>query len=309
MRTIRITPVLPLFGALCLTIGIGRVPAAQLIWDPSQNGSGIASSGNWDTNAGNTIWYNGSSDVLWSQTSPTSPTQGATFNGPDAAPGTYSIVLDTVQVAVNSLIINSNGYSFSGTNAVYIGANSILSVGAGKTVTFNCPMAGSGTVPVWLLGSGSSMYVGGSLGSGQQIRLAGPANSAYYLGGSASGPAIVYVLAPVNLTNGTISTTASFFIGYQQTINSIAYPTGVLTVGTAGNPATLTVNGNNLLFVGRASGNGTLNLVNGTVNVGQTANHNLGICFDANPGESGTVNVNGGTVNVGSSTIPSQIAF
>ncbi len=65
--------------------------ATPLTWDPSQNGSGAAGNGNWDTTAGNTVWYNGASDVLWSQTSGTVALNGATFNGPDAAPGTYAV--------------------------------------------------------------------------------------------------------------------------------------------------------------------------------------------------------------------------
>src|ERR1035441_10184671 len=109
---------LTLLGVFCLTLGIGRASAANLIWDPSQNGSGNAGSGNWDTTALNTVWYNGTSDVLWSQTGTTTPTQGATFNGPDAAPGTYVVSMDAVQIAVNSLIINNNGYTFSGANEI-----------------------------------------------------------------------------------------------------------------------------------------------------------------------------------------------
>src|SRR5882724_4144706 len=91
-----------------LVLGITRSLATQLIWDPSQNGSGNAGSGNWDTTAGNTNWYNGSADVVWSQTSATAPLNGATFGGPDAAPGTYMITNDAVQVAVTNLTINNS---------------------------------------------------------------------------------------------------------------------------------------------------------------------------------------------------------
>src|ERR1017187_5895996 len=75
-----------LVGVLCLSLGISRASATQLIWDPGLNGGTTSASGNWDTTAGNTVWWNGASDVLWSQTGTTTPTQGATFNGPDAAP-------------------------------------------------------------------------------------------------------------------------------------------------------------------------------------------------------------------------------
>src|SRR4029077_14079119 len=156
-----------LLGVFGLTLGIGRASAAQLIWDPLGN-NGSAASGNWDINAGNTVWWNGASDVLWAGTGTgNTPANGATFNGPDAAPGTYAISMDAVEVDVNSLIINNNGYIFSAANPIYLASSDILSVAAGKTVTFNCNMAGSGTSPFWVLGSGATMNVGGNLTSGQ----------------------------------------------------------------------------------------------------------------------------------------------
>ena len=77
------------------------------------------------------------------------------------------------------------------------------------------------------------MNVGGNIaisgGGGVQARLAGPANSAFYLGG-VNSPAIVWCLAPVYLTNGSLTTGASFFVGYAQTINGVSYTNGTLTV-------------------------------------------------------------------------------
>src|ERR1017187_8425775 len=292
---------LTLLGVFCLTLGIGRASAANLIWDPNLNGGATSASGNWDTTGANTVWYNGSTDAAWTQTSTTLPTQGATFNGPDAAPGNYAISMDAVQIAVNSLIINNNGYTFSGANAIYVGANSVLSVAAGKTVTFNCPMTGSGTSPAWELGSGSTMNVGGSLTTSQQLRMGGPANSAFYLSGPASAIAIPYILAPVYVTGGSFSTSGNFFIGYP----SLGYSTGTLTVSGG----TVSENGG-IFIIGRASGQGTLTLqTGGTVNVGTSAVKNLAICYDAYANENGTVNVNGGTLTVGSSSVASQIAF
>jgi hypothetical protein len=127
---------------------------------------------------------------------------------------------------LNHFTINNSGYTFSGANAIYLGSSDILSVAANKTVTFNCPMAGSGTSPAWELGSGSTMNVGGSLTTAQQLRMGGPANSAFYLSGAASSIAIPYILAPVYVTGGSFSTTGNFFIGYP----SLGYSTGTLTV-------------------------------------------------------------------------------
>ncbi len=285
---------------LCLTLGISRASAVQLTWDPLGNNGG-AGSGNWDTTGGNTVWWNGASDVVWSQTSTTSPTQGAIFNGPDAAPGTYSIVNDAVQVAVTNLLINNSGYTFSGANAIYLGANDFLSVAAGKTVTFNCNMAGSGTSPCWTLGSGATMNVGGNLTSGQQLRLAGPVGSAFNLTGTANAPAIMFILAPVNLINTSLVPSSSFYIGYTQTLpapNSTAYSTGALTL--SGSSTIFTVNGN-ILIIGRSGGSGTLTINDGTATIGNTTARNLGICYDGN-GSTGIVNVNGGSLNVGNAS-------
>src|SRR5215831_11016856 len=168
-------PISFVVSVLILLTGLRNAAALQLIWDPLANGGTLSSGSNWNINAGNTIWYDGSSDIAWSQTGTTSPSQGATFNGPDAAAGTYVVNVDSGQVAVTNLTINNSGYTFTGANAIYLGANDFLSVAAGKTVTFNCNMAGSGTSPCWTLGAGATMNIGGNLNSGQQVRLAGAA--------------------------------------------------------------------------------------------------------------------------------------
>ena len=292
-----VLPRFAFFAAVAfLLLSGGSALAAQLIWDPLGNNSG-AGSGNWDTTAGNNFWWNGASDTIWSQTSSTSPTMGAVFNGPDAAAGTYNITNDVVQVAITNLQVNNNGYTFYGANAIYVGSSDTLSVAPNKTVTFNCPMAGSGTSPFWVLGSGATMNVPGSITSGQQVRLAGAAGSVFNLSGS-DAPAILYVLGQVNLTAGSMTPSSSFFVGYNQTINGTAYASGTFTVSGS---ATATFNGN-IYIIGRASGSGTLILTNNaSVTIGNsTANRNLAINYDSSASSSGTVNVYGGTLTVGS---------
>lgn len=300
----QVKPILSLVSASSILLCAASIPASQLTWDPSKNGSGTAGSGNWDTNAANGVWFNGTSDIAWSQSSISSPTQGATFNGPDASPGTYTVTLDVGQVAVNSLQINNNGYTFvgSGTNGIYIGANDILSVAAGKTVTFNCTMEGSGTSPFWELGSGSTMNVGGALLTAQQLRMAGPANCAINLTGGNGTIAIPYILAPVSITTASLSTTGNFFVGYP----SSGYSTGTLTIGNGG---IINENGG-IMIVGRAGGSGTVDLQNGgAMNVGISKVEPLAICYDNGAGTIGVVNVQGGTLSVGSGSFASQILF
>src|ERR1017187_563243 len=292
-----VLPRFAFFAAVAfLLLSGGSALAAQLIWDPLANNSG-AGSGNWDTTAGNNFWWNGTSDTIWSQTTSTSPTMGAVFNGPDAAAGTYNITNDAVQVAITNLQVNNNGYTFYGANAIYVGANDTLSVAPNKTVTFNCPMAGSGTSPFWVLGSGATMNVPANITSGQQVRLAGAAGSVFNLSGAVA-PAIMFVLGQGNLTGGSITPSGSFYIGYDQTINGTTYGSGTLTVSGS---ATATVNGN-IYIIGRATGSGTLILTNNaSVTIGNiTASRNLAINYDSSANSSGTVNVYGGTLTVGS---------
>ena len=134
-----------------------------------------------------------------------------------------------------------------------------------------------------------------------KLHLAGQADSAFNFSG-VNAPAILFVQAPVYVTNGSVTPSSSFYIGYNQTLpapNSTAYGTGSFTISNA----TLTVNGN-ILIIARSGGNGTLTMENGSgVNVGPTTARPLAIVYDGNSGDSGTVNVYGGTLTVGSPTL------
>ncbi len=298
------------FALVLLVFVPASTRAAQLIWDPLFNTGTNSGSGNWDTTAGNTNWFNGTTDVAWSQAATNNPSNGAIFNGPDAAPGTYQITNDSVQVAISNMQVNANGYVFNGSNAIYVHNSDSLSIAAGKTATFNCNMAGNGTSPFWQLGSNAVMNVTGSLLSSQQLRLVGASNSAFNLSGPASTPAIFSVLGPVNITGGSLIPTSSTFIGYENSniVNGITYTSGALSV--SGSSTIVTINGN-ILIIGRQGGTGTLNVSNGTVSVGNLiASRNLAIDYDGSAGSSGTVNMSGGTLNVGSTTqLANQIAL
>ena len=206
----RLSSILPLM--FCLALGAGSALGAQLTWDPLLNGGTISSSSNWDTTGGNTIWWNGTSDVLWSQTATNSATQGAIFNGPDAAPGTYVVTLDASIIAATNLVINNSGYTFSGDpiffpSAASASSGNSVSVAANKSVTFNCGMAGAANGNgFWILGSGATMNVAGNIATsstGQQLRMLGASGSTYNLSGF-NTVAIPYVLAPsINVTGGS----------------------------------------------------------------------------------------------------------
>jgi autotransporter-associated beta strand protein len=280
--------------------------ATELTWDPNQtDGATPGGGGNWDTNTANTFWYNGTSDVAWTQTSTTSPTQGAIFGG---SGGTVN--LDEVQVAVTNLQINSSGYTFTGTNALYIGSDDFLNIANSTSVAFNCNVGGSGTEPCWVLGTGATMNIGGNLNGTQQVRVCGPAGSAVNLTGNDNVPGIMFILAPVNVNSASLIPNSSFYIGYTQTLpapNSTTYNTGVLTINGS---STFQVNGN-ILIIGRSSGSGTLTVNGGMATIGNTtATRSLAIDYDGSASSSGTVNVTGGTLTVGSSAqTGNEIAF
>ena len=298
-------------GAICLTLGLGRAAAAQLTWDPLNNGGSPPANGNWDTTAGNLVWAPG--NVAWTQTSTTAPLNGATFGGGD---GAWSVTLDAGQIAVNNITINSSGYTFSG-SPIFMAASDTLSVAAGKTATFNCNITGTANKFIyWALGSGATMNFGGNMVSGTEPHLVGPNNSAFNLTG-VNTPTQVYILGPVNLTSGSLTTSSAASIGYpdyEPAFTGTQSASGTLTV--SGSSTVFTPNGN-FLFIGRTfgspavGGQGTLTLNDGTVNAGNTAAtpRNLAICYDGMSGESGTVNVNGGTLNVGGSGINAAIGF
>jgi autotransporter-associated beta strand protein len=275
----------------------GSATAGQLVWDPLNNTGTTPAGSNWDTLSGNTVWYNGSSDVAWTQSNTTVGLNGAIFGGMD---GNWGITNDVGQIAVTNLTINNSGYTFYGA-ALDITSGDIMTLAAGKTVTFNCNLAADNNAKDYIAGSGAVVNIVGSI-LGQQPKLIGPGS--YYLS-AVNTPSVLYNLAPVFLTNGSITTSASFFVGYPATVNGTSYTTGSLTISGG---ASATQNGN-VLMVGRGGGNGTLTLLNGTVNVGTSAMHDLAICYDGNGGESGTLNVYGGTVNVGSSSLASKLDF
>lgn len=266
-----------------------------LTWDPLGNNGG-AGSGNWDASASTTVsnWWNGTADVAWGQNSATAGTNGAIFGGAD---GTWNVT-NVVQVSATNLFITASGYSFWG-QPLDLRTPSNLILADGKEVTFNCNLPQDNGQKNYVIGHGSVMTVLGNI-LGQQPRFIGPSDSAFFFGGpNNAGPGVTYVLGPCYLTNGLLQTGTSFFIGYRSGINgpgSGTYSNGTLTVSGG---ATLTTGGSTIL--GRAGGQGTLTLLDGTINVDTigSGQRDVQITVDGNSWESGILNVFGGTLNVG----------
>jgi autotransporter-associated beta strand protein len=276
----------------------------MLVWDPANtNNAGLIDpgDGNWDTTANNLVWNNGSGNVAWTQTSTTASTNGAIFGGTN---GNYTITLDASQIAVTNLTFTNSGYTLAGTFGIYNPGNSVNTIAAGVTATINCPLVGGNNGVFWQTGSNSTLVVGGNMTGSQQPRFLAPGS--FYFGG-VNTLSVPYILAPVFQTNGSFTTSASFFIGYNQSFNGVTYNTGTFTLD---GPSTTFAHTGGDSLIGRAGGTGTFVIRNGaTASIGPTALRHLRIAYDNNGNNHGTLDVQDGTLNVGTSSLLGQIIF
>jgi len=308
---------------ICLLLGIfafyaNNASAAQLIWDAGNTNNGAtidSASGAWDLDTTTNLnWNNGSGNVSWTQTGTTAGLNGAIFSGPDAAPGSYVISLDSgTQMAVTNLQINANGYVFTDNgntaNTLFINTalnppNPTMLVASGKSVTFSNRwfFPNNNSAKAWQLGTSgaaSSASFFGAIG-GEQILFTSTNGSTFWLAG-ASAPSVVTINADVRQTNGTFTTT-----GF-----SIGRPGGSVnlqpTAGATNAPASFTLDGPSTVMtlatsiqMGRnTKGSATVNVQNGaTVNMASGANH-IQISTDNQSLMQMTFNMFGGTLNLG----------
>ena len=316
--TIFSAPFRHLLAMAMLMVCAVSASAAQLTWDAGNTNNGAtidSASGAWDIDTTTNLnWNNGSGNVSWTQTSTTAGLNGAIFNGPDAAAGTYAVSLDSgTQMAMNNMVINANGYVFTDNgntvNTLFINTaahppNTYMLVASGKSVTFSNRwfFPNNNSAKAWQLGTSgaaSSASFFGAIG-GEQITFSSTNGSVFWLAG-ASAPSVVTINADVRQTNGTFTTT-----GF-----SIGRPGGGVnlqsTAGATNAPAAFTLDGpstvmtlNTAIQMGRnTKAQGTVNVQNGaTVNMASGANH-LQISTDSQPNMQMAFNMYGGTLNLG----------
>lgn len=286
---------------------------AILFWDAGDTNSGATidpGSGSWNIDTTTNLnWNNGSSNVSWSQTSTTAGLNGATFNGLDAADGTYQITLDGGQVAFTNLTINASGYAFNGPGTMFMNTSGTLLVADGKTVIFNNNFAQNNSAKFWQLGGNGSpatMIVNGNI-AGDQIVFNSTNGSTFLLGG-ATAASVTTIDANVMQTNGTSTGANTWQVGRAVT-GSGGNNKGVFTLD---GPGTVE-NFNTSLQISRGGGNGTVIVQNGaTMNIGLSSAQNIQIESEIANNSFGAFLVTGGTVNigtVGSSTANGQILF
>ncbi len=113
--------------------------SASLIWDASPGGGGPHDgSGNWDTNTA--TWWNGSTDVAWTNANGDSAVLGAT-NGPG---GTVSLPTGSPSIVVANITFNTN-YNVGNSSGVLVLTNSpTLSTAASTSNNISPVITGTG---------------------------------------------------------------------------------------------------------------------------------------------------------------------
>lgn len=300
-----------------------QAPAAQLVWDGGSGGlnttgTAITGSGLWDTNMANLSWNNGSGDTYWAQTTQTAALNGAVFNGPDAAPGTYQILLDTNEVTFTNLQINANGYIFYGTNTLYQQSTAFVQIADGVSVTVSNNIAGPGNqLLLWSLGTGptpAELTMLGAPGGGAGLCFSSTNGSTVYLGGTGpySVTAGLDVNATVWVTNGTYTYTVAGlnvgrnvgpFAGKTVALAGTLIedgPTTVMNWGTTGSGAGVNI--------GQGTGQGRIVIQNGaTFNCGVNSANGVSAGFGSALAAtySGRLEIYGGSFNIGNENTPS----
>jgi len=251
--------------------------AASFSWDQAGGGT-LGGTGTWNTT--NTNWWNGSSDVAWTDTTGTADT------------GTFAGTAGTVTVGTNlgalGLIFNTAGYTIaSGTNTLTLGSSGIdASALSSGTTTISGNLA-LGANQSWNVGSGSALsvsaVVSGAFGitnSGSGTLTLSGANT--YTGGTTVNAGVVSV---ANLTtNGNLGAAASGVTlngGTLKTTNTAASTdTHVFTIGASGGTlniaGTATFGQNSRIFFGTANtlaGSGALT-VTGAGTLGTATGNN-----------------------------------
>ncbi len=310
----------PLRLLLALVFCAASASADTLIWDAGNTNNGPTidpASGAWDTDTTTNLnWNNGSSNVSWTQTSVTAGLNGATFNGPDAAAGTYQVVVDDVgQVAATNITINANGYVFSG-SPLYLnrpGNAQAFVIADGKNVVISNNLAGGGSPEFLLGGNGapSSVTFCGNLQGGYTPTFSSTDGSIVYLAGT-NGSSVGNILTDLRQTNGTYNSGSAFVIGRNG--GSLSQPSNATGSFTVDGPTTVLNQSSDYIYLGRNLGNGnspwnaTLTIQNGgTVNYQINGNNNnLGLTLPRNGGSGANcisrVFMYGGTLNMGPGT-------
>lgn len=289
-----------------------RVSAqTNLIWDPNANGGTTSASGDWDVTTAN--WWNGTADEVWQEISPTVSTNNAVFGGGD---GTYTINVDSANVAVSNIFFNNSGYTISG-SGIDIQNTCGIVVAPGKTAAITAPIVSLNTQVSIDVGSSSVLNLQGNMNangaSSPFIHAVG--TGTVNLGGGSSSPVFepnnaVEIDCNVNYDSGTWTQGSGgvFYIGYTASYYGVSDNVGAFTV----NGGTLNIQGNKIV-VCRGGGTGALTLNSGAINFwaagsgALSANALIAVPNNDTSANQANIYVNGGTFTIGNSSYAAQI--
>jgi len=263
-----------------LALGVlSSARAANLSWDQT-GGGGLGGTGTWDTTTTN--WWNGASNVAWSDT--TGATDIATFAG------TAGTVTLGANLGALGLVFNTTGYTLAlGANTLSLGTSGI---DASTLTTGTTTISGGGGLTLggaqsWTVGTGSTLAVSSIVGGSGPLAKAGAGTLTLsgvntYSGGTTINGGILTAANGAALGTGSVTMQGGTLrVATADTIanNIVATSSGgTITVGT----------GANITLTGTLSGSGNL-----TLGGSGTNNNSVQIQFAAN-------NMTGGTITLGS---------
>jgi fibronectin-binding autotransporter adhesin len=266
---------LALTGAAMLVpfLGASQQAKATLTWDPTGSlGTTPGGTGNWDTTAGNNVWWNGTADISY----PT-PVDTVVFTG-----ATSSVTVDT-NVTTPAIIFANSGDTIGGTSTISLTGAGILTAPAvsGVSETISAPVTiGSSTNSI----DGMVTFGGPILGSGAPILTGATTNTATF---AFSGDMSLFTGKAITVSGGNTLATLNHLVtfAYSSTAGGgvLGDSTTQLQLGYAANLSvsqTLNVFGALVLTGGGQQGLGDLSkngeTVSGTANINVGWNPNTG---------------------------------
>ena len=168
---------------------------AQFAWDPGLTG-GSGGAGTW--NLTSAIWYNGATDIRWTDTAAPG-TNTAVFGG------TAGTVTLGASLVASNLVFTTPGYTLSGTGPLTLGGGINASSLSSGTTTIGTPLSLPAAQQLWQAGSGATLAVTGALTR-------------------SPGASVDFTTPGVNVTSPLLANDATGVIGGWATINDTTGP-------------------------------------------------------------------------------------
>jgi fibronectin-binding autotransporter adhesin len=304
-------------GLLLSALMAAFASAANLNWDPGLTNTATGGgAGTWDLSGTN--WFNGSTDVAWTDTTGTAST--AVFGG-----GAGGAVTLGANLGAAGITLNASGYTINGGgNTLKLGGAASAIVDSGPlppgTNTINAPISLVSGSQTWTIGSGSTLIDNGTLSGSVKITKAGvggtltlAGSNTGFSGGISTGPGILNInnanalgtsagtftitgngTIIGNTSGGAITNAGNNPVALNASItfdlaNDLNLGTGTVTFGAT---RTLAIKGGNLTLGPLAGGANTfVKTGGGTLTIDNAAN------------AIGATAIEGGTVNLGTTGV------